>query len=748
MRITAKAAKSLRRTLLLALFLYLSSPGFCISLVGRVHEYGSPYPVPGAIIRVPGSTTYAESEAEGRFKLEVPAGTATVFISAPGYRTKELGLTEEKTDNLKIALVRVEVRADEVVVRGRREALQASQTEISREEIKSTPGTAGDALRAVQNMPGVSMVNDMLGQMTVRGGGPYDNLYLIDAIPWPVPFHFGGIMSTVNSELLRGVDLYAAGFDSRWGDVHGAVLDAHTRPGAKDRVQATADLNLVVSEGLLEGPLGLGDASWTIGGRRSYYDLIFGRMFKDTFTAFPRFWDLGGSFDASLSSQDRIRGLALATDDTLGLKISQDMTRDSGFSGTFHMNNTYETGGVSWTSTRIPGVTSVLTPYAYDVSYDMGMGDIFGLDNRSRYLGIKEEASWEAGRLLGVQHTIGFGGELVQVRDYFTLHFDSPRPGEDTYDTTVEGKGLNSGAWLQDRVQASEKTAVTAGGRFDHSDRVKDSVVLPRASAEYKADPATTLRMAWGIYSRFPDGMQLNPDYGNPDLGPEYAQHTVLGVERQLSPGFFGRVEVYHKWYYNLVVGRQGTITIGDRAEGNRGDNNYTNDGTGLARGIEFFLKRNLGEKFFGWISYAYSVSKRHEGPGAGWTRYEYDQPHVATMVASYAPSTNWRVGTKVRYNSGPLVTPVTGRYQDASGDWHAIYGTPYSRQLADYIRVDLRAERTFRYFDWNLKFYIEGLNLFSRKNPTGLEYNKDYSQERIVGSLPRILYFGLEAKL
>ena len=436
----------------LACLFLLAGPAVAGLVRGTVHEKGTTDPVAGAVARLAGSTAYAETDADGRFTLEGPDGPGTLTIDAPGFEAGVRGvrLDAGKPFTLDILLVRVEVRADEVVVRGRREAAQPSQTAVTREEIRSTPGTAGDALRAVQNLPGVAMVSDISGQIAVRGGGPRDNLYLLDRIPWPVPFHFGGVMSTVNSDLLQQVDLYAAGFDARWGNTDGAVLDAGTRPGAKDRLHGSMDVNIVTAEGLVEGPIGLGDASWTLGGRRSYYDLLLGPLFRGTFTAFPRFWDLGGSVDASVSPHDRVRGIALATDDLLGILLKPDQLDDPAYAGTFHMHNAYETGGLTWTSTRLPGVTSNFTPYAYDVLNDWGLGGIFSLKNENRVLGVKEEAAWDAGAVAGTRHTLGFGGSAEQLDDTFLAFLFDPHGGPagtgKYYSTTVTGS-MSGTAW-------------------------------------------------------------------------------------------------------------------------------------------------------------------------------------------------------------------------------------------------------------------------------------------------------------
>jgi hypothetical protein len=543
------------------------------------------------------------------------------------------------------------------------------------------------------------------------------------------------------------VDLYAAGFDARWGNTDGAVLDAGTRPGAKDRLHGSMDVNIVTAEGLVEGPIGLGDASWTLGGRRSYYDLLLGPLFRGTFTAFPRFWDLGGSVDASVSPHDRVRGIALATDDLLGILLKPDQLDDPAYAGTFHMHNAYETGGLTWTSTRLPGVTSNFTPYAYDVLNDWGLGGIFSLKNENRVLGVKEEAAWDAGAVAGTRHTLGFGGSAEQLDDTFLAFLFDPHGGPagtgKYYSTTVTGRGVNTGAYLQDRVDVGHGVAITAGGRWDRSNRVDNATLLPRASAEYRAGPLTTLRAAWGRYGQFPTGLELNPDYGNPRLSANIAEHTVLGIERQVTPALFGRVEVYNKRFSDLVVATDSTASGPGRAV----DRNYSNEGLGYARGAEVFLKAIEGERFFGWLSYAYSVSKRRDHPADAWARYQYDQPNIATAVGSYAITPRWRFGTKIRWNSGPLVTPLVGRYQDVGGQWQGIFGPQNSERLADYIRCDMRIEYAHPHDRWKLVVYFEMLNVFGRANPADLEYTDNYTGTRQINNLPRIPYLGVEAR-
>lgn len=709
------------------------------SIAGRVHEKGSPDPVMEATAQLIDATGYAESDEGGRFLLPAPAGAQAVIIRAPGFAPliKAVQVPPGGTVSFDAALERREVKADEVVVRGRREAPEASVSRVTRDEIRRIPGSAGDALRAVQNLPGVAMVNDFLGQMAVRGGGPQDNLYLIDHVPWPVPFHFGGIVSTVNSGLLDEVDLYAAAFGPKWGNAQDAVLDARTRAGARDRLHARADVNMIMSEALLEGPAGPWESSWTLGARRSYLDLLFGRLFAGTVTAFPRFQDAGGSLDARPTAHDRVHAIALATDDTLGLLLTPEDTGNTTFTGSFHYRNTYATGGGSWINTAHPALRSVVTPYAFDYVYDAAFGGLFGIKWRTRAQGVKADLAWKAGETGPAAHTLEFGGAAEREEDtlyaFFNLPGEGRRGGQGPFSTTITGVGVAGAAYLQDRIALGRAWTLAAGARWDTSQFSRVPTVTPRASLEWRVDAVTTARAAASVHSQFPKGWQVHEDFGNPGLTASFADHGVVGLERRLGRGVTGRVEAYAKRYRNQIL---------DTDDARR----YANEMTGDARGVELLLRRSGGDRFFGWASYAWSRSRRRDAPGRPRHLYEYDQPHVATLIGSWASSPVTRIGAKLRWNSGPLVTPITGRYQDADGDWHGLAGDPYSVRLDDYVRLDLRAERAFRFARWKVNLYGELINALNRSNPAGLEYSENNAETREVDNLPRIPYFGVEA--
>jgi hypothetical protein len=198
----------------------------------------------------------------------------------------------------------------------------------------------------------------------------------------------------------------------------------------------------------------------------------------------------------------------------------------------------------------------------------------------------------------------------------------------------------------------------------------------------------------------------------------------VAGVEQRLGGPWSVKVEGYYKDYQKTVV------EVPD-------DRIYSNEGQGLARGLELMLKHEAGGRFFGWLSYSFAESWRLDTPANGWRRFQYDQPHNLTLVGSYGLRPGWSIGARGNWHSGSLITPITGTVPDPDPNNLVgvlpVYGEPYSERLEDYVRLDLRTDYAFVFHGWKLNLYLEVINALSKSNPTGVTYSRDYSKQELV---------------
>ncbi len=707
-----------------------------------------PASTPGASPTMTPVSFSADTDLKGKYQIAVPEGLYRLTIAGEGFQKVVLSpFTVDQDSKKDFFLVREGFTLPEVVVSTAKGAQSSvSHEALSKDELKSVPGTAGDVLRALQSLPGVAVAGDFSGQLIVRGGGPQDNLYLMDRIPLAFPFHFGGLISTVNSDLIQNVDFSAGGFGAQYGNYWGGVVDITERNARQDRWGGRAEVNMLLSEGLVEGPV-TSDSSIALAGRRSYLELLGGGFFND-FTAIPSFGDYQTKYNWEESRDTHWDFQAFGSDDRVGAVIKPDnpaAQKDPALAGDFEFHNGYDSQGVNYRRLFGGADTLLATLYHTNFFFDTHLGRDLHLDINFEDFGghfdwlhdFKDDSQLKVG--LEVDHTI------TGNNSYFV---ELPGEGQPSFDLSTAEKisasettfADNIGTYVEEKFKGWDRLELTAGLRADFLAYNSHFTWGPRLSASYLLFPDTTLKASYGTYFQLPwQGPYLDPSFGNPHLLSEKAVSSILGVEQKLSDGLYFRVEGYNKDLTDVVVPDPAL--------------HYNNTGTGYSRGVEFFLRRPPTERFFGWISYAFSDSVRHNAPGDTHV-YDYDQPNIATVVASYKINPGWEVGLKWRYSSGLPDTPITGStYSPVTIDglvysrYSAIYGPVNSSRLPDYQRLDLSTSFATVYNTWQWRFYIEILNVLNHPNVFAYDYNEDYSSKTAINQIPFLPYIGFEAK-
>ena len=241
-------------------------------------------------------------------------------------------------------------------------------------------------------------------------------------------------------------------------------------------------------------------------------------------------------------------------------------------------------------------------------------------------------------------------------------------------------------------------------------------MIDPRFSICYQLTPQQYLRFSTGTYHQFPDAMYYDKHNGNPDLNPMEAKHVILGWEYRFE-SFLYHVEWYYKWYDHLLL--------------NDEDTNYSNHGSGYARGIDTFIKSDYGF-ISGWLSYSYLQSKRKEKLYDYLVPTDYDLTHQFKMVTKIEITLLWNMSASYRY--------VTGR------PFHGGYGLWNTKRDPDYHLLDLSLSYLTSFFRGNLTiFYLAIGNLTGRKNILSHSYSPDYDQVYTRKSFQkRTVYFGV----
>jgi hypothetical protein len=706
---------------------------------GRVQSLGSPDAVAGATVEDLSSHRLTVTAQDGSFRLEMDSApnTPAVRAYADGFAPLTRRWPKGLPTLLKLGLKPNVMNGGEITITGQRDHPEPSHQAIKAKELAKVAGANNDPLKALETLPGVVVVSDFSDQMAVRGGDPQDNSYLLDHCPWPSPFHLGGFESTISADLMDQIDFYPSSFPARFGDgADGAVIDVSTRPGKDDRIHGKLDINFLGASGMAEGPTGFMNGSWAVQGRRSYFDLA--EKLADFGGVNIAYWDLGATLVLHPAPGHTLKALVLTSVDQLEMDIKADKVNDPRFAGAFNYLNGFGTGGITWDWDLAPETRSELSLYATEQDSSFKLGTAIDSVQQPSTEGLREDFRWHLGRLVGVEHSLDMGAEglLRQETDTFSvpqdlinknIKYNSVTLTEDTSADDAAGA-----AWLEDRLRVAPAFLLLVSARAEKFSNVSASVLMPRLGAEWDLDEVTTLKAAWGVYAHQPNVMQSDPVLGNPNLSPAITQDSTLGLERRLGPGLTGRVEAYYK-------------VLGQVIESDTTTGQVSNDGEGEAYGLELFLRQQMTGKLSGWLDYTYSRSIRLPSASLPWQYDEFDEPHVFNLVLNYQKTPQWSMGTKLRYNSGPRVTPILSTYQDQNLVWQEVKGQPYSQELGDTLRWDVRTDYSFLYWGWKLDVYLEIINLLGRENPQGL--SDQQGDVQVTKGFPRFPMLGVSAE-
>ena len=720
------------------------------TIEGTVYNSVTKAPLVGAEILILEIDARQKTDENGKFVFSaIPAGNYILITTIPDTELQQrtpIVVVAGETLKPDIYMETAQYRLEEVEVIDERAPKTVSKKSLQAEEITRLPGTGGDVLRALPAIPGIGVANDFSGALYIRGGSDEDNLYYFDRVPVGYPYHFGGLVSSLSSEIIDRIDVYAGGYGVEYGVDSQAVIDIYSQDSSPADLRGKFNLNLLYSEGLFQGKIGE-KGFWYAAGRRSYIDLFIGSLSFDTgaITAFPRFWDYQLKAGYDLSEKHQLFFNLFASGDKFALKLDGENV-DQDFQGNTSFESGFEGGGIHFRSFLTERLTSYLSLTRSKFLFDLKFGPALSLEIDAPNYTLREDITYELNPKHRIESGLILGIEPGQVTGTFTR---IPDEGEVDYDIRFEEKvpldeyvrGQRIEGYLQDRYAMLPFLSAVFGLRFDYFNRTDELSIQPRGSLLVELPNNSELQFAYGIYNQAPLPALLSPTIGNPTLKSSRASHYILELKRQLSQD----TEIKMAAYYKDLTG---LATTDEEA-------NYLNQGIGYAQGTEIFLRHRSGNKFFGWISYAYALSKRRDRAGEPYRPYSFDQTHVATFAASYNLTPTWEFGAKWQYRTGNPYTPVEGAtvqldLRDPINPrpiYVPIYAETYSDRLPPYHRLDLRISKTFQFERWKLGAFLELLNAYNRKNLLDFRYNEDYTERTDANQLPILPYLGITAE-
>ena len=715
---------------------------------GTVYQRNLNQPVASAQVRIVETGQRVLTDANGEFQFRnLPLGKYTLATNASGYIAATdvtAAVIPAEITRVEIYLEPVVVSLDEVEVTADRPLQSPGRQSLGGAEIQRVPGTAGDALRALQSLPAVGVANDFSGALYIRGGSDEDNLYYFDRVPIGYPYHFGGIVSSLSSEVIERIDVYAGGYGAEFGVDSQAVIDIYSRDNNPGGMSAKFNLNLLYSEGLMEGKIG-DRGFWYAAGRRSYIDLFLRSLSFESgqITAFPRFWDyqVKGGYD--LSEKHQLSLNIFASGDRFALKLDgEDVDEDLRGDTSFYSG--FEGAGIHLRSLFTDRLTSYLSLTRSDFAFDINIGADLSLKIDAPQYVLREDVTYrltpkhqiETGLILGLEPGRATG-RFIRPPDEGEVDYDPRFIDRQTFEESALGKRLE--IYLQDRYRVLPFLSVVLGLRTDYLSFVDGLSIQPRGSLLFEISAGSQVQLSYGNYQQRPAPPRLTQSVGNPELSNSGASHYVLEYTREISPTTEIKVAGYYKNLTDLATSDD--------------DENYLNQGVGFAQGTEVFLRHQTGEKFLSWGSYAYGLSKRRDRPGEPYRLYSFDQTHVATFAATYSPTPSWEIGAKWQYRTGNPYTPVLGadlKIDPRNGEsiYVPIYDETNSARFPAYHRLDMKISKAFRFENWQMRVFLELLNAYNRKNLLNFSYNDDYTEKDDIYQFPIIPYLGITVEL
>jgi hypothetical protein len=590
-------------------------------LEGFVYKSQTNESLEAANVIISGTRMGSATDKKGYFRItHIPPGKYELQVQSMGFETssQKVEVTPNETLKIIVNLKPTVLRTAEVTVEGDR--VDDIRLEVTPPSFKLRPGEvvemAGaleDVMRSVVNLPGVHATSDFGNQFIVRGGGPDQNLILLDDVEIFNPYRNSGMPSLINPAVVGDVHLYAGGYPALFGDRLSSVLTVHTLAGSNQKwLSGKLGMNLANANFLFEGKAPFWSGSWLFSNRRTYSQL-FAESYAQRLTAnnvaFPDFEDWLVKVALQPSPKQRLQFHGILARNNQDFLIKEDLGEQDSEREKFDGKDIIKTTIVGGSWNYLPTDNFQAKVYANWYKNDGNSsfaGDFLPANDRAAMRFASEFATEPPPVFPGGDSTfvfahdqrfdfrkLSFGGWLVSERgkhiiesgfgldflknsvdselklsDFGEVVFDALQSAPNFFGALGDSVGQKKSYqryhfYVQDRwMVLGGKTFIQPGLRFDSYDLIDRNYISPRLKVIYKLNAVSSISAAWGIYRQSP-GFEKLLDGGRvfdllkfedlTGLSAERAIHSVLGGQRWLSDQWHITVEGYHKRFDDLI---------------------------------------------------------------------------------------------------------------------------------------------------------------------------------------------------
>ena len=728
------------------------------SLRGTLVERGTRRPVAGALLTLPdlsdalGGAAEAISDGDGAFQFgPLPAGEHRLVAEPADHKrsTLRIRVVDGKTTTVAMQLTRRSYLVYRATAEAPPEAGEMSRRSVGIEEIQKIPGVYGDSFKVVQNLPGVA--RQAAGIPVVRGSAPQDTAVYVEGVRIQLLYHFGGLYSILNTDMLDGIDFTPGGNPLRYGRAMGGVLAARLAVPKQDaRWHGTWESNVFHTGILVGGPLGR-DTHLELAARRSYIDALVPVVLpviglKDAlpFSQLPRYWDYQAKLDHRFTDRTTATIFVFGTDDAVKGTLDQPPAAFPDARGGLSARTSFHSLLGVLRHDR-PGFAMRTTLGATRPLIDSSLGDAFKLTGEAIEVTLRQELRFFEGPVqlrTGLDFfyrpfSVDLVGPLVPFSGERGTSGGNP-PSGPSLGLRLSGAEVQPAIWV-DSVFRLGAWEVVPGARLDlYRGLGSGESVSPRINARLRINERWLAKAATGLTSQPAQPPQLIARIGTPSLLPQQSWESAAGFEWNNGDALELDVQTFYKHQWQLVVPSKAIIP----------DPIYNNGGTGRIVGLEVMLRHKSVGPFFGWLAYTLQRAERRDAPGADWRLFGWDQTHILTALGTWKLPQNFEFGFRFRLTSGNPTTPLaTAVYNEKTDSYTRVQsGALLSERLPAFAQLDLRIDRRFVFDRFLLDLYLDVQNVTNRGNPEFVQYNFDATQKIYGTGLPIIPSFGLKA--
>ena len=622
-----------------------------------------------------------------------------------------------------------------------------------------------DVFRSLQLLPGIQMGNSGFAGLFIRGGTPDQNRIILDGMTVYQVDHFFGFFSSINSNIVKDVQIYKSSFPAKFGGGISSIIDITGKSGSTKKQKLDLFTNMLSAGFTYQKPLSK-RGSLILSARRSFTDqyqtklydkihdfLISGSglnigselpsdslSYSSQYLPNFYFYDINGKFTYLPTEKDIISISFYEGRDYLGEEKTFDFPSDTIGVDQVKTNERTRWGNNGLSGRWLHRWSEKLTTQLFlsDTKYLSNhlLNSYWSLDTSITPVYLSKDKNQIIDQTSRINVTYNTGkNHLIEVGLAKTIYKTdySLDLGDSIIFINEKIKGSLIEGYVQDRWIVSPNMELLLGLRSEKFSKGNTIFIDPRLSASYHISDRLSLKVsgsrAHQFLNRFSNDVITNGSkfvwlIPNKHMGPMGSIQKNFGIEYD-SPDIFFGFDLYNKNVSNISDFSQFVFPIDVYSESS---NNLTFQGEGKSTGFELFFHKKKG-KLKGWASYNYGTiqCKFPELNGGEVFLADHDRTHEikSALISSIG---KWTLTITGLISSGRVFTPnnnlMIRENENANYTLQAEPGTRNSNRLPIVQRIDLSLNRSMYFMEKNVDIGISIFNVFNRKNISHRSYN------------------------